>query len=85
VCDSYIKYPSGFTEQDRKEHMQEYYQKNKEQIKEQIKEYQRANKERIKERDRQKIKCECGSIVSRGNIATHKRSKKHSLWVQLQA
>jgi len=111
--DIYIRFPNGFTEQDRKEYQQEYYQANKERIKERDKEYYQANKERIKERDKEyyqankerikeykkehyqtnkerikerikeKIECECGSIVRRGDIAQHKRSKKHSLWVQL--
>jgi len=68
VNDSYIKYPNGFTEQDRKEYHQEYYQTNKEQKKEYrqknkekirqyqkeyIQEYQRANKEQIKEQKKE--------------------------------
>ena len=91
--DSYIKYPNGYTEQDRKEYSQEYYQANKQQKKEKMKEYRQKNKEqrqeydqeyrqknkeRIKERNKQKIECECGSIVCRSDISTHKRSKKHS-------
>ena len=67
--DIYIRFPNGYTEQDRKERKKEYLQ---------------ANKERIKERKKLKIKCECGSIVCRGDIAKHNRTKKHSLWVQLQ-
>ena len=47
--DSYIRFPNGFTEQDRKEYHQEYYQANKEKFTEQNKEYQRANKDTIKE------------------------------------
>jgi hypothetical protein len=67
TCDSYIKYPFGFTEQDRKEQRKEYWQA-----------YQQANKQKISERNKQKIQCECGSIVRRGDISTHRRSKKHS-------
>jgi hypothetical protein len=89
VNDTYIKYPNGFTEQDRKEYHQEYYQANKEQIKEQIKEYNQKNKEqrqeyyqknkqKISEREKEKIECDCGSIVRRSVIARHKRTKKHS-------
>jgi hypothetical protein len=62
--DSYIKYPTGFTEQDRQEYSQEYYQANKQKkieyqqehyqankqkIRQYQKEYQRANKDKIKE------------------------------------
>jgi len=78
VVDSYIKYPNGYTEQDRKEKMKEYQQTNKQKILEQNKEYNQKNKERISERAKQKIKCDCGSIVSRIHIARHMRSKKHS-------
>jgi uncharacterized protein YfaP (DUF2135 family) len=75
AMDSYIKYPNGYSKQ---EYNQEYYQANKEQRQEQIKEYQRANKQKISERKKEKIECECGSIVRRSDIAKHKRSKKNS-------
>jgi len=89
VMDSYIKYPNGYTEQDRKEKMKEYYHANKEPRQEKMKEYQQKNKEQKKEYDqeyrqknkeriKEKIKCECGTIVSRSHIAQHKRTKKHS-------
>ena len=61
--DSYIRFPNGFTEQDRKEYHQEYYQ---------------ANKEKFTEQNKEKIECECGSIVRRSDIARHNRTKKHS-------
>jgi len=93
VMDSYIKYPNGYTEQDRKEKMKEYYHANKEPRQEKMKEYQRANKEqrkeqkkeyyeankqRILEQNKEKIECECGSIVRRSDITRHNRTKKHS-------
>jgi len=61
-----------------KEYKQEYLQANKQKIKEQKKEYYQANKAEISEQNKEKIECECGSIVRRSDIATHKRSKKHS-------
>jgi len=106
--DIYIRFPNGFTEQDRKEYHQEYrrankqkiseqkkayYQENKEQRKEYSQEYYQANKEQsqvynqeyyqtnkaeISANRKQKIKCDCGSIVCRAFIARHKSSKKHS-------
>jgi len=72
--DSYIRFPNGFTEQDRKEYHQEYRRANKQKKIEQNKEYWQANKEYSKE----KIECDCGSIVSRMHIARHNRTKKHS-------
>ena len=82
VHDSYIKYPNGYTKQAyyqaNKEQIKEYYQANKEQRQEYNQEYQRANKDKISAYKKEKIECECGSIVCRSYIAQHKRSKKHS-------
>ena len=89
AMDSYINYPNGFTEQDRKERDKEYRQKNKDKIKEQQQankekkieydqEYRRANKQKKSEQRSQKIECECGTVVSRSYIARHNRTKKHS-------
>jgi len=80
VMDSYIKYPNGYSSQ---EYYKEYRQKNKDKIIEYNQEYYQANKERTSAYKNQKIECDCGSIVRRSYIAQHKRSKKHSLWVQL--
>jgi group I intron endonuclease len=67
--------------QENKEHIKERkkkkYQENKEKISEKIKEYRQKNKEKIKEYRKQKINCDCGSIVGINNISEHKKSKKH--------
>lgn len=47
----------------------EYYQDNKEHYKE----YRQNNQEHIKE----KVICECGCEISRGNLIRHKKSPKH--------
>ena len=66
------------TKEQRKEYSQEYYQANKEKRQEYNQENQRANKDKITAQRSQKIECPCGSIVCRGDIAKHKRSKKHT-------
>jgi hypothetical protein len=70
--------------QDNKEQINEYkkqyYQDNKEQINEKDKQYYQDNKEKIKERLKEKIICDCGSIVSRTHMARHKQSKFHLKW-----
>ena len=69
-----------------------YYELNKDKINEQSKNYYELNKDEIKERGREyhekhkdkrnvnasiKINCDkCGSIVRKGDIATHKKTKK---------
>ncbi len=52
-------------------------EKYKEQIKERKKKYYENNKEKINRKNREKITCECGCIIARGNMADHKKSKKH--------
>jgi len=76
--DIYIRFPNGYTEQDRKEYLQEYHRANKQKIKEYKKEYYQKNKQKLSEQEKQKIECECGSIVCRSDIAQHKRTKKHT-------
>ena len=61
------------------------YNNNKEQILKNVKIYRDENKEKIKEREKQKIKCECGSIVRRYEISRHRKTNKHITLMTLQA
>ena len=76
----------------KKEHHAGYYEANKDKIKEQKQEYNIKNKDKIKERDKEyrtnnidkikarvneKITCECGCKIRRGDIAAHKKTQKH--------
>ena len=70
ACDSYIKYPNGYTEQDRKERIAEYQKK-----------YQERNRESILKYKNQKMECECGCVVAMSNFSTHKKSKKHIKYI----
>ena len=71
VMDSYIKYPNGYSKQDRQEYSQEYYQANKQKkieyqqehyqankqkIRQYQKEYQRANKDKISEQKKEYLR-----------------------------
>ena len=62
---------------ENKEKAKEYYNNNKEKIKEYNIEYRENNLEKIKENSKEKITCECGSIVAKKNIIRHKTSMKH--------
>jgi len=42
-----------------------------------IKEYRNDNKEQILENKKEKITCECGSLISKINLSNHKKTKKH--------
>jgi len=78
--------------QDNKEQIKEYREQNKERIAEQIKEwrednkeaiaeyikeYREKNKEELKEKSKEKITCECGCIITKTDLARHKKTNKH--------
>ena len=74
---------SYLTDEERKEYVKEYYEKNKEQIIEQTKEYREENKEKRAAgnkayREKNKVTCECGCVLSKSELTRHKRSKKHT-------
>lgn len=70
---------------ENKEHLRNlkraYNKKNKEKIAQQKRDYFQKNKEKMtaydKEYKRAKIECECGTVICRGDISRHKRTKKH--------
>ena len=43
----------------------------------QRKKYREDNKEVIRKKQLEKIKCECGALISRSNISIHKKTLKH--------
>jgi len=53
------------------------YEINKSSILKRQKQYRINNLDIVKKKQVEKIKCECGCILSRTNISTHKKSKKH--------
>jgi len=55
----------------------QYYETHKDLILELRKQYRDTNREKISDDRKQKIDCACGSIISKGDIAKHKRTKKH--------
>lgn len=57
--------------------MKQYYIDNQEKIKEMHKQYFIDNQDKIKETRGEKIICECGSEISRGNRSQHLKTKKH--------
>lgn len=87
--DSYINWPDGYDVKERTakyykknkekiaEQSAEYRQKNKEKLAEQKAEYYQQNKEKIAERASEKIKCECGDVVTRAGVSKHRKTQKH--------
>tara|TARA_S200002703_G_scaffold148575_2_gene145419 strand:- start:3208 stop:3798 length:591 start_codon:yes stop_codon:yes gene_type:complete len=62
-------------QEENKDKYKQYQQEDK--YKEYQKQYKKDNKEAIKKQQAEKLTCECGSIVSRHHISTHKKTKKH--------
>ena len=60
-----------------KEYGKNYYTTNKETLAEKQKKYYEERKEIISEQRNEKILCDCGCSISKRNISTHKRTKKH--------
>ena len=69
--------------ENNKEKIKEYRENNKELISEKYKEWRENNKEKIKERRKEKVTCECGSIVTKNNIKKHQQSQKHKNFLML--
>ena len=68
--------------EERHEYNKQYRESHKEQIFKTRQQYREANKERIATHKTEEIKCECGCMISRGNLAPHRRSKKHEQLLQ---
>jgi hypothetical protein len=60
-----------------------YREENKEKLIEYNNKHYEENKETINKKRKEKIKCECGCLVTKGNISTHKKSKKHIKLIQI--
>ena len=54
-----------------------FREENKEKIKNQKKKIYEDNKEKILKKMKEKITCECGSIIRRSDLARHKKTLKH--------
>ena len=63
------------------EKMKVYYENNREKFVERQREYRENNREKIAEKAKEKVKCECGSEVTKYHLVRHKRTQKHQDWV----
>mgnify|MGYP003122057104 FL=1 len=59
------------------EHMKQYRTDNKNKISEYKRQYAIINKDKIAEKTKQKVTCECGCIIRKGDLSRHKKTKKH--------
>jgi len=66
----------------KKIYMKSYREENSEKLRIQDREYREKNRDKIKAKSREKIKCECGAVISRGNVYEHRKSKRHLLGIE---
>lgn len=66
----------------KKEYDREYRQANRERIAQREKEYREANREKIAQKKAEKVKCNCGSVINRGGLSEHRRTKKHMKYLE---
>ena len=60
----------------------QWRENNKEKYAKQRKENYENNKDIINEKAKEKITCDCGSIIRKSDIARHRNSNKHQEWVK---
>jgi hypothetical protein len=81
----HIKEQTRQYRQEHKEHIKikkkEYRQEHKEHIKEQLSKWYEKNKEKVSREGKEKITCECGSIVRKAGMRRHERSNKHKKYI----
>lgn len=64
--------------QERLAYSKEYYKKNRDYVIERnSKMYHEKYRDATRERMSQRVTCVCGCIVSKGNLLTHTKSKRH--------
>ena len=88
-----------YSREERLEYRHRYYEREKDSILERKREKRLENieeerkkdreqyhkhKEKYLARDKEKVECECGAVVSRGHMSEHKKSKKHQQYLQSQ-
>tara|TARA_R110002020_G_scaffold399061_1_gene608945 strand:+ start:3551 stop:3868 length:318 start_codon:yes stop_codon:yes gene_type:complete len=90
--DERLKYDKEYYEKNKDKiiaYKKEWRLKNKDKQTENKRQWRLKNKDketlyRVKsaEQKKQKITCECGCVVSRGNLFRHKESQKHLLFLE---
>ena len=78
--DSRIEYITKYNadhREEKREYDKQYREENRESSFHLKQQYRETNKERISAYKADKIKCDCGCMIARVNLAQHRRTKKH--------
>ncbi len=65
-----------------KDIMKQYGEKNRDILKDKKKLYYENNKDKFKHYNGEKITCDCGSVIRKGDISRHKQSNKHIQFIK---
>ena len=66
------------------EYQNQYYEDNKQSVIKKSKRYYEDNKQTVLDKAKIKIKCECGSEITRFTKVRHERSKKHIAFTEIK-
>jgi alpha-galactosidase/6-phospho-beta-glucosidase family protein len=69
----------------KKEYDKNYKEANADKIIEYQKNYREQNRTEINKKQNEKVKCDCGCIVSRSGLSPHRKSQKHLKWLENQS
>jgi len=58
--------------------------KHPEKSREYRRKYVEAHKEEIRKKELEKVTCDCGLVLSRTNVSTHRKSQRHMKWQEQQ-
>lgn len=82
--DKYLQYHRQYYENNKEKMLEidkEYRRQNHSQLLDYYKKYNKErytrDKEKINEKNKEKIMCECGTTIRKGDISTHRKTNKH--------
>ena len=76
ICEKKKQYYENNKEKINQKH-KEAHENNRESRNQKTREYYENNKEEINQKRKEKTTCECGSVVSKHHISTHRKTIKH--------
>ena len=77
------EYQKEYNEENKekiKQRRKEYVKMNRERLNQKMQEYRETNKQKILQTQKEKIQCECGTVMRKGEKSRHLRSKKHQFY-----
>jgi hypothetical protein len=80
-CDESMVWCRECYKNEARKRYKKYYESNKEIEIERQRIYYELNKENIDSKNRERVTCECGCILNKGNLSSHKKTKTHNKYL----